>query len=100
MVRNFIIFYEAHSYTRFVKEMVRKVADFLPIFAEVNIGIDYIELILFYILTKLDQNDIIEIEKILKSQYNIAKNLIKAGVKTDLIATSTGLKNEEVEKLK
>ncbi|MFV0251349.1 MAG: hypothetical protein AB8U53_06945 [Rickettsia aeschlimannii] len=80
--------------------MVRKVADFLPIFAEVNIGIDYIELILFYILTKLDQNDIIEIEKILKSQYNIAKNLIKAGVKTDLIATSTGLKNEEVEKLK
>ncbi|AFB28762.1 hypothetical protein [Rickettsia rickettsii] len=51
-------------------------------------------------MTKLGQNDIIEIAKILKAQYNIAKNLITAGVKTDLIATSTGLKQEEVEKLK
>ncbi|WP_198913016.1 hypothetical protein [Rickettsia fournieri] len=59
--------YEAHSYTRFVKEMVRNSRPF-AIFAEVNIGIDYIELMLFYILTKLGQNDIIEIEKILKSQ--------------------------------
>ncbi|AEK74796.1 MULTISPECIES: hypothetical protein [spotted fever group] len=47
--------------------MVRNSRPF-TIFVEVNIGIDYIELMLFYILTKLGQNDIIEIEKILKSQ--------------------------------
>ncbi|CEO17842.1 hypothetical protein RMONA_07455 [Rickettsia monacensis] len=36
----------------------------------VNIGINYIELILCYTLTKISQNDIIEIEKILKSHLN------------------------------
>ncbi|HJD55334.1 MAG TPA: transposase [Rickettsia endosymbiont of Pyrocoelia pectoralis] len=34
-----------------------------------------------------------------KEKIIIAKNLIKAGLKTDLIITSTGLKKEETEKL-
>ncbi|CAK6512653.1 hypothetical protein [Rickettsia helvetica] len=34
-----------------------------------------------------------------KEKIIIAKNLIKAGLKTDLIIASTGLKKEEIEKL-
>ena len=41
------------------------------------------------------------IEKgIRKEKITIAKNLIKAGLTTDLIASSIGLKKEEIEKLK
>lgn len=35
-----------------------------------------------------------------KEKIIIAKNLIKAGLKTDLIIASTGLKKEEIEKLR
>ncbi|HJD56483.1 MAG TPA: transposase [Rickettsia endosymbiont of Pyrocoelia pectoralis] len=38
--------------------------------------------------------------KIKKEKITIAKNLIKAGLKTELIASSTGLTKEEIEKLK
>lgn len=35
-----------------------------------NIGIDYIELILFYTLIKIDEDDKIELEKMLKTHLN------------------------------
>ena len=126
-----------HIHERDLLKRWAEIANLLPKFAEVNIGINYIELILCYTLTKISQNDIIGIEKILKSHLNpeveeeilvriarswelkgiekgreegrqegrrkekiiIAKNLIKAGLKTDLIIASTGLKKEEIEKL-
>ncbi|ASX28157.1 transposase [Rickettsia sp. MEAM1 (Bemisia tabaci)] len=109
----------------------------MPKFAKIDIGIDHIELILYYTLTRIKQDDIIEVEKLLKSKLNpkkrenimksiahhwiqqgreeekaimvekmqeekiaIARNLIKAGLKIDLIATSTGLNEDEIKKLK
>ncbi|WP_338112010.1 Rpn family recombination-promoting nuclease/putative transposase [Rickettsia asembonensis] len=118
-------FFMKHIHERDLLKRWEEIADLLPKFAKVNIGIDYIELILFYTLTKIKQSDIMEVENILKSKLNskkrekimgsivkhwlqegrrkekiiIAKNLIKAGLKTDLIIASTGLKKEEIEKL-
>ncbi|MFP3011652.1 MAG: Rpn family recombination-promoting nuclease/putative transposase [Rickettsia sp.] len=119
-------FFMKHIHERDLLKRWEEIADLLPKFAKVNIGIDYIELILFYTLTKIKQSDIMEVENILKSKLNskkrekimgsivehwlqegrrkekiiIAKNLIKAGLKTDLIIASTGLKKEEIEKLR
>ena len=118
-----------HIHERDLLKRWEEIADLLPKFAKVNIGIDYIELILCSTLTKIKQSDIMGVENILKSKLNskkrekimgsivdhwlqegreegrrkekiiIAKNLIKAGLKTDLIIASTGLKKEEIEKL-
>lgn len=111
-------FFMKHIHERDLLKRWEEIADLLPKFAKVNIGIDYIELILFYTLTKIKQSDIMEVENILKSKLNskkrekimgsivehwlqegrrkgkiiIAKNLIKAGLKTDLIIASTGFK--------
>ncbi|WP_041816744.1 RpnC/YadD family protein [Rickettsia akari] len=122
-------FFMKHIHERDLLKIWQEVADLLPKFAKVNIGIDYIELILFYTLTKIRQSDILEVERMLKSHLNpkkrekiigsiahywekqaidkgirkekmiIAKNLIKAGLKTELIIALIGLKKEEIEKL-
>ncbi|WP_419235021.1 Rpn family recombination-promoting nuclease/putative transposase [Rickettsia endosymbiont of Nabis limbatus] len=104
----------------------QQIADILPEFADSNIGVDYVKSAISYTLTKIKEDDKIELEKILKSHLNpelgviimgslahrweqdgrkkekitIAKKLIKAGLKTELIITSTGLQKEEIEKLK
>ncbi|WP_341794471.1 transposase [Rickettsia endosymbiont of Rhinocyllus conicus] len=39
-------------------------------------------------------------EKMQEEKIAIARNLIKAGLKIDLIATSTGLNEDEIKKLK
>lgn len=147
-------FFMKHIHERDLLKRWEEVADLLPKFAKVDIGIEHIELILCYTLTRIKQDDIIEVEKLLKSKLNpkkrenvmksiahhwmqqgkeeaeakaeavklvnikmqekkaimvkkmqeekiaIARNLIKAGLKIDLIATSTGLNEDEIKKLK
>ncbi|WP_341790153.1 Rpn family recombination-promoting nuclease/putative transposase [Rickettsia endosymbiont of Polydrusus tereticollis] len=123
-------FFMKHIHERNLLKRWQEIADLLPEFIKVNIGIGYMELIFSYTLNKIGENDKIELEEMLKSHLNpelgeklmtslahrweqqgeekgrkkekiiIAKNLIKAGLKTDLIITSTGLKKEEIEKLK
>ncbi|KJV81082.1 putative permease [Rickettsia hoogstraalii str. RCCE3] len=63
-------FFMKHIHERDLLKRWQEIANLLPNFAEVNIGINYIELILCYTLTKISQNDIIGIEKILKSHLN------------------------------
>jgi predicted transposase/invertase (TIGR01784 family) len=107
----------------------QQIADLLPEFADSTIGVNYVKSAVSYTLTRIKEDDKIELEEIFKSHLNpnlgakimgslahhweqqgiekgrkkekiiIAKNLIKAGLKTDLIITSTGLKKEEIEKL-
>ena len=63
-------FFMKHIHERDLLKRWQEIASLLPKFAEVNIGINYIELILCYTLTKISQNDIIGIAKILKSHLN------------------------------
>ena len=63
-------FFMKHIHERDLLKRWQEIADLLPQFAEVNIGIDYIELILYYTLTRIEENDKIEIAKILKSHLN------------------------------
>jgi len=151
-------FFMKHIHERDLLKKWEEVANLLPEFAKINIGIDYIEMILLYTLTKIDETDKIEIENILKShlnpklgekimgsivgsiahhweqeglkqgikkgieqgiergieqgiergiergreeeKINIAKNLVKAGLRINLIANSTGLNEDEIKKLK
>ena len=58
-------FFMKHIHERDLLKRWQEIANLLPNFAEVNIGINYIELILCYTLTKISQNDIIGIEKYL-----------------------------------
>ncbi|KJV89194.1 hypothetical protein [Rickettsia bellii] len=52
----------------------------MPKFAKIDIGIEHIELILCYTLTRIKQDDIIEVEKLLKSKLNLKKreNIMKS----------------------
>ncbi|XVN40928.1 MAG: Rpn family recombination-promoting nuclease/putative transposase [Rickettsia endosymbiont of Argas persicus] len=63
-------FFMKHIHERDLFKRWKEVADLLPHFAKVNVGINYIELILCYTLTKIKQSDIIEVEEILKSKLN------------------------------
>ncbi|WP_039595537.1 hypothetical protein [Rickettsia felis] len=62
-----------HIHERDLLKRWEEIADLLPKFAKVNISIDYIELFLFYTLTKIKQSDIMEVENILKSKLNSKK---------------------------
>ncbi|WP_417904477.1 hypothetical protein [Candidatus Tisiphia endosymbiont of Micropterix aruncella] len=48
----------------------QEIADILPEFTKVTIGYNYIEMILSYTLTKIDQSDKMELEKLLTSKLN------------------------------
>ncbi len=48
----------------------QEIANILPEFTKVTIGYNYIEMILSYTLTKIDQSDKIELEKLLTSKLN------------------------------
>ncbi|WP_341794771.1 transposase [Rickettsia endosymbiont of Rhinocyllus conicus] len=69
-----------HIHERDLLKRWEEVADLLPKFAKVDIGIDHIELILCYTLTRIKQGDIIEVEKLLKSKLNPKKrgNVMKS----------------------
>ncbi|MGI4752600.1 MAG: Rpn family recombination-promoting nuclease/putative transposase [Janthinobacterium lividum] len=63
-------FFMKHIHERDLLKRWYEVADLLPELAKLNIGIDYLELILTYTLIKIEQSDKIELEKILKSRLN------------------------------
>lgn len=73
-------FFMKHIHERDLLKRQEEVADLLPKFAKIDIGIDYIELILCYTLTRIKQDDVIEIEKLLKSKLNPKKreNIMKS----------------------
>jgi len=142
-------FFLKHIHERQLLKRWQQIAAILPEITKVSIGHDYIKMILYYTLTGIDQNDKIELEKLLITTLNkekgaelmtslaqawkeegieigiqdgiklgeargeargeaklkeeknmIVKNLLKAGLTNDLIAKSTGLTIEEIEKLK
>jgi predicted transposase/invertase (TIGR01784 family) len=59
-----------HIHERDLLKRWHEVSDLLPEFAKLNIGIDYLELILTYTLIRIEKSDKIELEKILKSRLN------------------------------
>ncbi len=63
-------FFMKHIHERDLLKRWYEVADLLPEFAKLNIGIDYLELILTYTLIKIEKSDKIKLEKILKSRLN------------------------------
>ncbi|WCR55954.1 Rpn family recombination-promoting nuclease/putative transposase [Rickettsia asembonensis] len=63
-------FFMKHIHERDLLTRWYEIADLLPEFAKLNIGIDYLELILTYTLIKIEKSDKIELEKILKSRLN------------------------------
>ena len=63
-------FFMKHIHERDLLKRWYEVADLLPEFAKLNIGIDYLELILTYTLIKIEKSDKIELEKILKTRLN------------------------------
>ena len=63
-------FFMKHIHERDLLKRWYEVADLLPEFAKLNIGIDYLELILTYTLIKIEKSDKIELEKLLKSRLN------------------------------
>ncbi len=56
-----------HIHERNLFKRWKEIEHLLPNCAKVNIGIDYVELILFYTVTKIKQSDLIEVENIFKS---------------------------------
>ncbi|ABV78702.1 Transposase and inactivated derivative [Rickettsia bellii OSU 85-389] len=73
-------FFMKHIHERDLLKRWEEVADLLPKFAKIDIGIEHIELILCYTLTRIKQDDIIEVEKLLKSKLNLKKreNIMKS----------------------
>jgi len=63
-------FFMKHIHERDLLKRWYEVADLLPEFAKLNIGIDYLELILTYTLIKIEKSDKMELEKMLKSRLN------------------------------
>lgn len=63
-------FFMKHIHERDLLKRWYEIADLLPQIAQMNIGIDYLELILTYTLIKIEKDDKIELEKMLKSRLN------------------------------
>ncbi|MCZ6901304.1 MAG: transposase [Rickettsia endosymbiont of Ixodes persulcatus] len=59
-----------HIHERDLLKRWYEIADLLPQIAQMNIGIDYLELILTYTLIKIEKSDKMELEKMLKSRLN------------------------------
>lgn len=57
----------------------KQLADILPEFADSNIGVDYVKSAISYTLTKIKEDDKIELEKILKSHLNPELGVIIMG---------------------
>ncbi len=63
-------FFMKHIKKRNLLKKWQEIANILPEFTKVTIGYNYIEMILSYTLTKIDQSDRIELEKLLTSKLN------------------------------
>jgi len=63
-------FFLKHIHERELFNRWQEIADLLPQFAKVSIGYEYIEMVLFYTLTKIKQDDKIKLEQLLISELN------------------------------
>ncbi|MFU7501450.1 MAG: transposase, partial [Candidatus Tisiphia sp.] len=63
-------FFMKHIHERDLLHRWYEVAELLPQIVQMNIGLDYLELILTYTLIKIAKSDKIELEKMLKSRLN------------------------------
>ena len=63
-------FFLKHIHEREMLKRWQEIADILPEIAKVSIGYDYIKLILYYSLTAIEENDKIELEKMLINVLN------------------------------
>lgn len=63
-------FFLKHIHERQLLKRWQEIADILPEITKVSIGYDYIQTILYYTLTSIDQSDKIELEKLLITTLN------------------------------
>ena len=63
-------FFLKHIHERQLLKRWQEISDLLPELAKVSFGKDYIELIMFYTLTKIDKDDKIELEKLMIEKLN------------------------------
>ena len=63
-------FFLKHIKERQLLKRWREISDILPQLIQINIGYDYIEMFLHYTLPSIDQNDRIELEKMLITALN------------------------------
>ena len=68
-------FFLKHRHERQLLKRWQQIADILPELTKVSIGYDYIEMILHYTLTSIDQSDKIELEKMLINTLNKEKGV-------------------------
>ncbi|WP_342270352.1 Rpn family recombination-promoting nuclease/putative transposase [Rickettsia endosymbiont of Orchestes rusci] len=66
-------FFMKHIHERDLFKRWEEITNLLPLINKVIKGEDYIELVLYYTLTKINQNDKIKLEKMLKSHLNAEK---------------------------
>jgi predicted transposase/invertase (TIGR01784 family) len=66
-------FFLKHIHERQLLKRWQEIADILPEITKVSIGYDYIQMILYYTLTAIDQSDKIELEKMLITTLNKEK---------------------------
>ena len=66
-------FFLKHIHERQLLKRWREIADILPEITKISIGYDYIQMILYYTLTAIDQSDKIELEKLLITTLNKEK---------------------------
>lgn len=62
-------FFLKHIHEKQLLKRWQEVADILPEITKISIGYDYIQMILYYTLTSIDQSDKIELEKLLITTY-------------------------------
>ena len=68
-------FFLKHRHERQLLKRWQQIADILSELTKVSIGYDYIEMILHYTLTSIDQSDKIELEKMLINTLNKEKGV-------------------------
>jgi len=68
-----LMFFMKHIHERKLLKKWQEIASLLPEFTKLTIGYDYIKLLLHYSLISIDQNDKIELEKLLTTNLNKQK---------------------------
>ncbi len=124
-----LLFFLKHIHKRQLLKSWQEISDILPKLAKIDLGYDHIRNLLQYSLTFIDQNDKIELEKILtnnltkergdelmtslaqawkeegkaegevKKAIAIAKNLLKENASIEYVSKITGLSINQVNKL-
>ncbi len=118
-------FFMKHIYERNLLKRWEEIADRLPEFGKLEVGRDYIKILLSYSLPKMEKNGKIELEKLLDTSLGekgeelmvsiaqqwfndgeaqgiekAAINMLKQNLDTNLISKVTGLSTLQIQKLK